>query len=73
MTASTFLENSLNTLTEFHECCNEELIKFWVKKCEDCDDFNEMKEAIKDITLKTNKDLKYQNLFFKFMRLFIKG
>ena len=46
------LEDSLNTLTEFHECCNDELIKFCIEKCEDCDDFNEMKEAFKDITIK---------------------
>ena len=46
------LEDSLNTLTELHECCNDELINFCVKKCEDCDNFNEMKKAIKDITIK---------------------
>ena len=28
LTISIFLEDSLNTLTEFHECCNDELIKF---------------------------------------------
>ena len=58
LTISIFLEDSLNTLTEFHECCNDELIKFWVEKCEGCDDFNEMKEAIEDITIKTKQGSK---------------
>ena len=60
LTISIYLEDSLNTLTEFHECCNDELINFCIEKCEDCDGFNGMKEAI--------RDLKYQNLLFKFMR-----
>ena len=55
---SIYLEDSLNTLTEFHECCNNKLIKFCVEKCEDCDDFNEMKEAIKDITIKNKQGSK---------------
>ena len=55
LTISIYLEDSLNTLTEFHECCNDELIKFCIEKCEDCDDFNEMKEAIKDITIKNKQ------------------
>ena len=52
LTISMYLEDSLNTLTEFHECCNDKLIKFCIEKSEDCDDFNEMKEVIKDITIK---------------------
>ena len=52
LTISIYLEDSLHTLTEFHECCNDKLIKLCVGKCEDCDDFNEMKEVIKDITIK---------------------
>ena len=28
LTISIYLEDSLNTLTEFHECCNDELINF---------------------------------------------
>ena len=60
LTISIYLEDSLNTLTEFHECCNDELINFCIEKCEDCDGFNGMKEA--------SRDLKYQNLLFKFMR-----
>ena len=47
LTISVYLEDSLNTLTEFNECCNDELIKFCVEKCEDCDDFNEMKEQLR--------------------------
>ena len=58
LTISIYLEDSLNTLTAFHECCNNELIKFCVEKCEDCDDFNEMKEAIKDITIKNKQGSK---------------
>ena len=54
-TISIYLEDSLNTLTEFHECCNDKLINFCIEKCEDCDDFNEMKEAIKDITIKNKQ------------------
>ena len=52
LTISVYLEDSLNTVTEFHECCNDKLIEFYVEKCEDCNGFNEMKEAIKDITIK---------------------
>ena len=52
LTISVYLEDSLNIFTEFHECCNDKLIKFCFEKCEDCDDFSEMKEAIKDITIK---------------------
>ena len=55
LTISIYLEDSLNTLTEFHECCNDKLINFCVEKCKDCDDFNEMKEAIKDITIKNKQ------------------
>ena len=40
---SVYLEDSLNTLTEFQKCCNDERIGFSVEKCEDCDDFNERK------------------------------
>ena len=58
LTVSIFLEDSLNNLTEFHECCNNKLIKFCIEKCEDCDDFNEMKEAIKDITIKNKQGSK---------------
>ena len=58
LTISIYLEDSLNTLTEFHECCNDKLINFCVEKCKDCDDFNEMKEAIKDITIKNKQGSK---------------
>ena len=51
LTISIYLEDSLNTLTEFHDCCNDNFIDFCIEKCEDCDDFNEMKEAIKDIPI----------------------
>ena len=44
LTISIYLEDSLNTLTEFHECCNNKFIKFYVEKCEDSDNFNEMKK-----------------------------
>ena len=44
LTISIYLEDSLNTLTEFHECCNDKFIKFYVEKCEDSDNFNEMKK-----------------------------
>ena len=53
-----FLEDSVNTLTEFHECCNNEIIKFFVEKCEDYDDFNEIKEAIKTIAIKNKQGSK---------------
>ena len=52
LTISIYVEDSLNTLTEFHECCNDKLIKLSDEMCQDCDDFNEMKEVIKDITIK---------------------
>ena len=58
LTVSICLEDSLNILTEFHECCNNKLMKFCIKKCEDCDDFNEMKEAIQDITIKNKQGSK---------------
>ena len=58
LTKSIYLEDSLTTLTEFHKCCNDKLINFCVEKCEDCDDFNEMKEAIKDITIKNKQGSK---------------
>ena len=58
LTLSVYLEDSLNTLTEFHECCNDELINFCVEKSEECDDFNEMKEEIKDITIKNKQGSK---------------
>ena len=58
LTILVYLEDSLNPLTEFHECCNDELINFCVERCEDCDDFNEMKEAIKDITIKNKQGSK---------------
>ena len=38
LTISIYIEDSLNTLTEFHERCNDELIKFCFENCEDCDD-----------------------------------
>ena len=38
LTISIYIEHSLNTLAEFHERCNDELIKFCFEKCEDCDD-----------------------------------
>ena len=53
-----YLEDSLITLTEFHQCCNDELIKFCIEICGDCDDFNEMKEAIKGITIKSKQGSK---------------
>ena len=57
-TISIYLEDSLNTLTEFHECCNDKFIDFCIEKCEDCDDFNEMKEAIKDIPINNKQKSK---------------
>ena len=41
--------------------------------CQDCDDFNEMKEVIKDITIKNKQGFKISKFVFQFMRLFIKG
>ena len=35
LTISIYLEDSLNTLTEFQECCNDKLIKLCIEKCED--------------------------------------
>ena len=58
LTLSIYLEDSLNTLTEFPECCKDGLINFCIEKCEECDDFNEMKEAIKDITIKSKQGCK---------------
>ena len=58
LTISIYLEDSLNTLTEFHKCSNDKLITFSIEKCEDCDDFKEMKEAIKDITIKNKRGSK---------------
>ena len=58
LTISIYLEDSLNTLTEFHECCNDKLTDIYIEKCEDCDDFNEIKEAIKDITMKNKQGSK---------------
>ena len=57
LTISIYLEDSLNTLTEFHEC-NDKLVNFCIEKCEDCDGFNEIKEAIKDITIKNKQGSK---------------
>ena len=62
LTVSIFLEDSLNTLAEFHECCNNKLIKFCIEKYEDCDDFNEMKEAIKDKTIKNKQGSKISKI-----------
>ena len=58
LTIIIYLEDSFNTLTEIHECCNDKLINFCVEKCEDYDNFNEMKEAIKDITIKNKQGSK---------------
>ena len=44
LTISIYLEDSLNTLTEFHECCND---KFCIEKCEDCDDFKKWKKQLR--------------------------
>ena len=65
LTISIYLEDSLNTLTEFHECCNGKLINFCVEKCEGCDDFNEMKEEIKDITIKNKQGSKISKFFLQ--------
>ena len=35
LTISIYLEDSLNNLTEFQECCNDKLIKLCIEKCED--------------------------------------
>ena len=55
LTISVYLKDSLNTLTEFPKCCNDELINFCVEKCEDCDDFNKIIEAIKDVSIKNKQ------------------
>ena len=65
LTISIYLGDSLNTLTEFHEYCNDERIKFCLEKCEDCNDFNEMKDAIKDITIKNKQGSKIAKFVFQ--------
>ena len=58
LTISIYLEDSLNALTEFHEYCSDKLINFCVEKCEGCNNFNGMKEAIKDVTIKNKQGSK---------------
>ena len=36
-----------------------------MEKCEDCNDFNEMKEAIKDITIKNKQGSKISKFVFQ--------
>ena len=62
LTISIYLEHSLNTFTEFYICCNDKLIEFCVEKCKDCDDFKEMKAAIKDITINRDCAFVYQRI-----------
>ena len=73
LTISIYVEDSLNTLTDFtqfHKCSNDELINFCVKKCEDCDDFNEIKETIKDVTIKTKQGSKISKFVLQIYAFF---
>ena len=69
---SVYLQNSINTINEFSECYNDELIDFCNEFCADCSDFAEIKEPVLYLLVKNKQGSKFQNSRFCFMHLFIK-
>ena len=41
---SVYMQNSINTINKFSECCNDELNDFCNEFCADCSDFAEIKQ-----------------------------
>ena len=48
MRISVYLQNSVNTINQFSECYNDELIGFCKNFCADCSDVAEINERILD-------------------------
>ena len=69
---SVYLQNSINTINEFSEYYNDELIDFCNEFCADCSDFAEIKEPVLYVLVKNKQGSKFQNSRFCFMHLFIK-
>ena len=58
MRISVYLQNSINTIFEFSECYNYELIDFCNELCADCSDFAEIKERVLDVLIKNKQGSK---------------
>ena len=52
------LQNALNTHEEFTDCFNEDLLNFCRDDCADCLDFNEIKETIESVKVKSDRGFK---------------
>ena len=52
---SVYFQNLLNTIADFPECYDAELIDFCNEFCADYSDFAEMKERISDVTIKNKQ------------------
>ena len=50
-----YLQNSINTINEFSECYNDELIDFCNEFCADCSDFAEVKGQVLDVLIKNKQ------------------
>ena len=67
------LQNALNTNEDLDDCFNDNLLDFCRNCCADCSDFNEIKDLINDVELKTTEtDPKFPNSRYKLMLLFIR-
>ena len=55
---SVYLQNSINTISKFSGCYNDELIDFCIELCADCSDFAEIKEWVLDVLIKNKQGSK---------------
>ena len=52
-----FIENSIKNLNDFSECCHEELIEFINENFPDTENFNELKELISEVKVKSKSKI----------------
>ena len=62
---SVYSQNSINTISKFSECYNDELIDFCIELCADCSDFAEMKEWVLDVLIKNKQGSKIQKFMLQ--------
>ena len=61
---SVYLQNSINTINEFSECYNDELIDFCNEFCADSSNFAGIKERVLDVLIKNKQGPKIPKFTF---------
>ena len=65
-----YAEKCLTSLKEFSDCCYEELNEFILENCEDCNDFNDLKEKNLETEVKSKQKSVIPNFNLKLYAFF---